>query len=270
MAKIAKSISFVLSAVVVAVMAAVIAVSLFADGAVRVAIENAGTKTLHVPVTLEKAKLSLLGGFLDLRGLTIGNPPGYQHKTLMELQQGNLQVDKGTLFSHEVTIKDVNLDGVILVVEQKGLGNNLQDVLDSLPKDGKSSGKRLYIDNLEITDITVDIKLLPVPGQVDTIPLKLSPIKMTDLGRDERLDTGVLTAKILLAIAGGIAQQGRGVLPEDMLGGLEGIMDKAFGVGKAILSTGQEGESGLQKAAGQIGENLSEGFKRLTEPKDDK
>ena len=88
MRKLLRSIKLVALVVLVVALIALIAVNLLADTAVRVAVETAGTKALSVAVDLEGADLSITGGTLALRDLTVANPPGYQHETLLTLHQG--------------------------------------------------------------------------------------------------------------------------------------------------------------------------------------
>lgn len=263
MRKLLKSLKLIIVIVLVLALAAIIGVHFFANSAVRVAVETAGTKALSVGVELDAAKLSIIGGALTLHDLTVANPPGYQNDTLLKLHRGDVQVQTKTLLSDEIQIKDIQLDGMDLVVEQKGLSNNLQDVIKAAQRGDKTpSGKKLYIDNLELTNVTVNVKLLPIPGKIDTVTFKLAPIKMTDLGKNETLDTATLTAKIMLAIAAGIAQQGTDVLPKEMINGLTSVLGTAIDLGRIILGTGQEAGEG-------IGQGITEGLKGILKPKKD-
>ena len=259
-----KSFKLIILIVLVLVLAGVVGVNFLADSAVRVAVETAGTKALSVGVELDAAKLSLMGGSLSLHDLTVANPPGYQHETLLKLRQGDVQVQTKTLLSDEIQIKDIRLDGMDLVIEQKGLGNNLQDVIKATQRGEQTpSGKKLYVETLELTNVTVNVKLLPVPGKLDTVTLKLAPIEMTDLGKDETLDVATLTAKIMLAVAAGIAQQGADVLPQEMIGSLTSVLGTAIDLGRIILGTGQGATEGIQKGV----EGITEGLKGILTPK---
>jgi len=263
-----KWLKLIIIVIVVVVIVAIVAVNLLADSAVRVAVETAGTKALSVGVDVRKARLSILGGSLRLGGVAVNNPPGYQHDRLLTLTQGDVAVDTRSLLSDEVRIKDVRLDGMDVVMEQKGLGNNLQDILKAAQRqaEDKPSGKKLYIENLELTNVTVNVKLLPVPGRADTVTLTLAPIRMTDLGRNERLDVASLTAKIILAVAAGIARQGTDVLPKEMLNGLSTVLNSAIDIGRVILGTGQDVGGGVQKSVEDIGRGVTEGLKGLLGP----
>jgi hypothetical protein len=278
------------STIAVLVIVALVAINLFADNALKTAIQSAGTKALTVDVRLSDVELSILGGRLGLQNLTIDNPPGYQHEKLLELGEADITVQTRSLLRDVVNIKDIRLDSADIVLEQKGIsGNNLQEIIRGLPpkqeQESHPSRKKLHIDNLEITNARVKVKLLPVPGKVDTLTFKLAPIRMTDLGSENDLDTITLSRKILLAIAGVIAEQGAGVLPTEMLGSLtsqlkrfgtvpqalltEGrkILEAGTGIGEGAAETGASAGEGVIKGAEKVGKGITEGLKGVLKSK---
>lgn len=265
MKKLLKSLRIILLAILILVIAAVILINIFADSATKAAIESAGTKALSVGVRVKDVDLSIIGGKIGLQNLAIDNPPGYQHDRLLELKDTEIAVDIKSFLSDVVHIKDIKLNGVNLVLEQKGVSNNLQDLIKAMPSRAKSdsgaepSGKKLHIDNLEIANVTAKVKLLPVPGKEDTVTLKLSPIKMTNLGSDDKLDLATLSGKIVLAIASGIAEQGAGVLPKDMIDTMTSTLGKTIEMGKEIIGDRKD-----------IGEEITKGLKDLLKPKKEK
>lgn len=290
MKKLRKFLSIMLSAIAILIVIAALAVKLFADNALAMAIESAGTKALNVGVSVGEVDLSILRGRLGIRNLVINNPPGYQHDTLLELREGRITVDTRSLLSDVVNIKEITLDGVNVVLEQRGIsGNNLQDIIKQLSAKGEQSsepaGKKLHIDSLELTNVRVKVKLLPIPGKMDTLNLKLAPIRMTDLGGENDLDTVALARKLLLAIAGGIAEQGAGLLPDEMLGSLVSELGKLGALPDALMETGGKllkastdlgkgatdaGKSvggGIIKGVGDIGKGITEGLTGLLKKK---
>jgi len=153
--------------------------------------------------------------------------------------------------------------------------------MKSLPAKEKEpsepGGKKLHIDNLEITNAQVRVKLLPIPGKTGTLTLKLAPIKMTDLGGENDIDTAALARKVLLAIAGGIAEQGTGILPKEMLGSLASQLNKLGALpaafldkGGKLLEAGKDVGGGIIKGAGDAGKGITNGLKGLLKPKEDK
>lgn len=246
--------------VAVLIVSAVVAFYLFADRALKLAVETAGTKALNVGVSVGDADLSVLGGSVGFANLLIKNPPGYQHDKLLSLQDDHIAVGVKSLLKDVVKIKDIRLDGLDMILEQRGISsNNLQDVIKSIPSGDEEaaepSGKKLHIDSLEITNLMVRVKPLPIPGKADTIPLKLAPIKMTNLGSDNKLDLVVLTGKILVAIARGIAEQGLGLLPKEIIGPLASELKRLGALPEALLRAG----IGILKGGTELGKDVIEG-----------
>lgn len=265
-----KIIRIVLLVVVILVVVVAVAIHFFADRAVKMGIEKAGSKALNVPVKVQDVDLSILGGSIGLKNLAIDNPPGYQHPRLLELKDAYVAVNVKSLLGDVVNIRDIKLTGANLVLEQKGITNNLQDIIKSIPAGEKTeqepSGKKLHIDNLELSEITVRVKLLPVPGRLDTVTLKLNPITMTDLGTDNKLDVAALSGKILVAIAGGIAEQGAGILPDEIIGPLSDQLKRLGALSGALLDEGGR----ILKEGADLGKDITEGLKGLLKPKEKK
>ena len=248
----------VFGAGLILIIIAVVAVNLFADYAVRVGIESSATKTLNVGVSVSNVDLSIMAGKLALQNLLINNPPGYRHDKLLQLKNAEIEIDVKSLLSDVVNIKEIKLDGVNVVLEQRGIsGNNLQDVITAIRNGSKEGeGKSLRVDNLEISNITVRMKLLPDTAQDDTITLELSPIRMTNLGYDNKLDMADLSGEIVLAIANRVVEQGVGILPKDIITTLTPTLDKTIDISTRIIESTED-----------IGKEITEGIKSLLKPK---
>ncbi len=261
MRKLVRRIRSLIVLLIVLVIMGVVGVFFFANKAVKSAVETAGTRTLNVGVTVGRAKASVLSGAVALHEITVANPPGYQGPTLLRLQQVNLTADTKSLLSNEVLIKDMKLDNMEVFIEQKGLQNNLYQIIKPLREPQRPTGKGLVIDNLEIKNVTVHVNPLSLPGQSQSVDFKLASIRMTELGRSEKMDTAVLIGKIVLAVAEGIAQQGSGILPKEMIGDLGSILDKAIDIGKIIFGPGGKTPDGQQKDS--LGKTVTDGLKDL-------
>jgi len=256
--------------IVILLIVVVVLVGLFADRAVKMGIEKGGSAALPVAVKVGDADLSILRGKLALRDLVVENPEGYKHENLLELKNGSVGVDIRSLLSDTVKINNITLDGAVVVLEQKNLlRNNIKDIIKALPKgdegeappggEAAAKGKNLHIDELIISNTTVKVKLLPLPGKIDTIPLKLGTIRMTDLGNDNNLGMAKLIGIVLSAIFRGIAEQGKGILPDDLVNGISGALGKTFETGKKIIEAGTEAGKKLLEGAGDTGKKIWEG-----------
>jgi hypothetical protein len=232
------------------ILLVVLVVTFFLVGTtlIKAGVERAATNTLGVPVTIRDIDLSILQGKVAIQGLLVKNPPGYANETLLELNEAAVNLDIGSLMGDAVNIQLVKLDGTKLTMEQKGLTNNLKEILNKLPKKEKpkakppaeEKAKNLHIDRLEITNTNVTVKLLPVPGKVDNVSINIDPIVMENLGTDNKLNTGVLCAKILVAISTGIAKQGAGLLPDSMVSGISAALGAGIDIGQAATKEGQK------------------------------
>jgi len=273
-----KAVKVTLLSLAVVVLVLVVLFSLFGERAVKAGVEAAASGALEVPVTIEDVDLSIFGGSVGIEGLAVENPPGYEFDNLLQLKNAFVKTDIGSLLSDTVRIEEIKLDTINLVIEQKGLSNNLKDVLNvisakapetaepepSKPKPAKE-GKKLEIDKLEITNTKVQVKLLPIAGKADTINLNLPTIRMSNIGAEKKVNTAELTEKILLAIADGVANAGAGVLPEDVVSGIRSAVDKTAELGKEAAEEGQK----LLETGQKAGEEIIEGFKGLLDRKKD-
>ena len=275
-------IRFVLIGLAVLILLVMVLVGVFGDRALKMGIEKGASSALKVGVTLEDASLSLLAGSVGLKGLVVDNPEGYQHEHFLELDSAKVDVAVGSLMSDTINIEKIHFDEMTVLIEQKGLSNNLKEILSSLPKaedkpKDEGPGKNLLISDLNLSNITVKVKLLPIPGQADTVTLKLAPIVMKDLGTEKKMDIAKLSAIILGAIAKGVAQQGAGLLPEDLTksigsaleasgilleGGLE-VIGEGLDAGKQVLEEGLDVGKDVLDVGKDIGEGIGDGIKGL-------
>ncbi len=262
-----KILRFVVLSVVILLVILCLASYLFGGHLLKVGIETAATKALGVGVDIDDLDISILKGTVEIEDLIVKNPPGYTYKNLLKLGSGRVTAGIGSLLGDTVRVKELKLDGVNLVIEQKALSNNLHDVISSIRAKGRQgpapSAKKLQIDNLEISNIKVKVKLLPVPGKADTVTLNLTPIKMSNLGTDEKLSTGILASMIMLAIADGVAKEGVGVLPAEIISTMKSTLGKTIDLGKAAAEEGQK----IIEEGKDAGAEIIEGFKGLLKPK---
>jgi hypothetical protein len=248
-----KIITYVAVSIVVILLVLIIGFSLFGASMIKAVVEKTASSTLGVPVTVKSIGLSILSGKVEIKGLVVNNPPGYANPTLLELGDGVVNLDIGSLMSNTIKIQLVKLDNTKLTIEQKGLTNNLNEILDKLPKGEKEAtpktekpGKNLTVNKLEITNTNVRVKLLPIPGKSDTVSLKLDPIVMENLGTDKKLSVSSLVAKVMGALASGVAKQGAGVLPDDMVKGIGSTLGKATELGKGATEAGKNAVEGIK------------------------
>ncbi len=261
-----KILTSVLSTLALLVIAVLVFVDLFADKRIEQAVETAASNALTVGVDVNSVDLRLTKGKLVLHDLTIGNPQGYQQAKMADVRRTRIYMDSGSLLSEEVRIKDIKIEDVEFVLEQKGLSNNLQQVLEEIrkrPREEQSGGKQLHIDMLRIYGVRVKLRVPAMAADKDVVTLDLDPIVMENIGSKKKLDTEDLTAEIFLAIIDGVVEQGGGTIPSEVLRGMSSTMTKMLEIGKGMLSGGMSITGELLNGTGQIGKSLLEGAARM-------
>jgi hypothetical protein len=231
------------------ILAAVLLFKLYGDQLLKSIIIAGSEKALQVGVRLDSVDLKVIAGKVDLEKMEIDNPEGYQHPTFLKLEHAYMDLDVLSLTSDTIEMDMMQLENINLVIEQKGTTNNLKEILNNLPKPESTEpepetesaeekeGKNFRIKVLEINNIEVKAKLMPTPGRADTVTLRLKPIRLENLGTEEKIDAAGLTAKILKAISKGVAEQGADVLPTDMTGSIGDELGKQ---GEALLKGSQD------------------------------
>jgi hypothetical protein len=252
--KILKKVLMVIGIIIVIL---VLAMYFFGNQALVKGISSGATSALKVNVSLGGLHLGILRGEVGISKLTVDNPAGYSEKALLTLGDASVKAQMGSLLTKTVEIDSIKLDGISLVIEQKGLSTNLQDLLNNIsassppadrtapkPEEEKSAGKNLHIRLLEITNVNVKVKVM---GATE-IPLKLNTIKMEDIGKEDKVDVAALTSKILTAIASSVAKEGSGIIPSDITGGLNSGLKGLENIGGSLLKEGKGAGSGIDNA----------------------
>ncbi len=236
---------------------------------IKTGIETAAVKALSVGVYIDDLDLALTKGDVTIKGLTVNNPPGYKSENLLQLKKCYVNTNLSSLLSDTVIIRRLHLDGMNVTIEQKGFTNNLQQVLNSIerrPEKPDKKTKKLEIEELQISDVTVNATLIPIPGQSENVSMKLSRITMKNLGGDNKLDTAALTQTIFLELATDIAKKGTDILPRDAVKTIRSTLEETFDVGKAAT---KEGQKVLEKGK-EIGEGVIKGIEGILKPEDEK
>jgi len=207
--KLLKFLSIGFGALICLLIVACVGLMFFTDSMVGSAISAGASRALGVGVLVKDIQLAPLGGQITFNNVVVENPEGYENTPFLLLKQGTITINTKTLLAKTIHVKQVDLNGMKVVMQQKGLTSNVQEVVDYIHarSESQSSEKTMVIDELNISEITVHIKLPLWLGKTRTIPVKLAPIQMADLGKQKPISTAQLTSQIILAIAEGIFGQ---------------------------------------------------------------
>jgi uncharacterized protein involved in outer membrane biogenesis len=181
--------------VVLALLVVVLAViGLFYLGnIVKSGVERVGPSVAKVPVTLESAKVSVLGGSGTLKNFVIGNPEGFKSPEAIKVGTAHISIVPKSVLGDKVVVRSIKVEGPEITYEKTGVtGSNLSKILDNLggekkpgepeskaPSTSSGTSKKLQVDEFIITGAKVNATV----AMVGTYTVTLPELKLTNLGQ---------------------------------------------------------------------------------------
>ncbi len=217
------------------------------DYVVKTAIERFGPGLVGAPVTVREVSIAAREGRGVLRGLEVGNPPGYGAPRAIRAGTIAVSLDPSTLGADVVTIHDILVDAPEITYELKGGTNNLEAIRRHIEAglgraaDGQArgegagkggappSGRRYVIGRVTLRGARVTMTNPALKGQ--GITFALPDVDVRDLGRHGGgVTAGQAAERVAAALTGSVA---RTLLTNAELlrrGGVEGALDALRGV----------------------------------------
>ncbi|MFP4168317.1 MAG: hypothetical protein ACLFSY_05640 [Desulfonatronovibrionaceae bacterium] len=172
----------------------------FAEYMIVRGVEKYGSRAVGCAVRLEGADLSIWKGRGELTGLSVDNPRGFKEARAIFVDRAGIDLDLSSIFSNRVLIREVEVSGAQLYVEQNSRTNNLQVLAQNRKKrsvsspDSADSGEKkmsgseeegesgllLEIRELRISDVRVEVD---APGR--SAAVTLPEIRLRDIGTAE-------------------------------------------------------------------------------------
>lgn len=156
------------------------------DGWVKTAVETYGSEYTGVTVTLESVRLSLLDGQGELRGLTVGNPQGYEGEYAIRVARVAFAVEPRHLLEDPIVIESIEIDGAEVHAESRNLReSNLQVIQRNVraatpPADPEAApGRRVIIERLLVTDTQTSV----TAAMLGSAAVQVPDLTLTEIGR---------------------------------------------------------------------------------------
>ncbi len=226
------------------------------DSLIKVAVEQYGSEITQVEVRLNEAEVSVTSGQGALRGLSVGNPKGFQTPNAFQLGEISIALDVGTVTQDTIVVKEIVITAPEVTYELGIQGNNIdairRNVDASLSKGkGKSKGKsaskgdeggpKFVIEHLYIRNGKVNVSATMLKGK--TLSASLPEIHLTGIGKKRG---GATPGEVIQKVVGALGQgTTRAVATLNL--------DKVLGTAKGTL-TGVKGlvEKGVEGVGGAI------------------
>jgi hypothetical protein len=241
-----KVITILFVLLIILVLAGVTA-AFFLGSIVKKGVETVGPQVAKVEVKLDSAALSLLSGSATLKGLLVGNPPGFDSPSAIKVGEISVGLEPRSVFSDKIVVHSISV--IAPEITLHGLrGDNLNKILQNIqastggggsvqkqPGGPAGPGKKMQVDDLIIKDGKVNL-VLPMVGAA---ALALPEIHLTNVGKDSGGVTAPeLSARVMKAIldAASAAAASAGADPAKLLQG--GTKDGTKQLDKALKGVG--------------------------------
>ncbi|MFQ5992654.1 MAG: hypothetical protein ACE5NA_09490 [Nitrospiraceae bacterium] len=183
----------IIGGVVMVAIVALVVYTVFTslDSIIKGAIEKYGTEITQTTVRLNRVKISLTDGEGALRGLSVGNPKGFETDRSFQLGEIKVALDIGTITADPVVIKEILIDKPIVTYELGPKGSNLDAIQRNVQAymgpggDGSKAdageGPKLVVENLYLKGGKVNVKATVLKGQ--ELSATLPDIHIKDIGK---------------------------------------------------------------------------------------
>ena len=200
-----KKIKRLIVGLVVLLVVVVVAVVLWIDHIAKAGVETGATYALGVNTTVDSVDVGVLTGGVQMDALNVANPQGYGSDHFLRLGKGKVAVSLGSLMNETVILPELTLAGISMNLERRGAKGNYQVILDNLKKfesqeaaepepDEPKQGKKFVIEKVDISDVQVQVELLPIGGDATRLPVRIERIELKNVGSDS--DGGVLLSEL--------------------------------------------------------------------------
>lgn len=217
------------------------------NGLVERAIERNATQSLNLDTQLSGAKLAPFGGTLDLDGLEIASPEGFQAPYLLTLGEADVAVSMGQLRKDPMHIKSVTLTKPKLVIERGAGGEvNFKKAVDLMPKTEESTESepmKVVIDELTVNSPSVELRP-GLPGLAEQITIDIPTVTLKNIGTGEGAENGAALKDVAMQLITVMAAE---AASSDKLSGQLQAMLKAK-VGEVVAGLKGEAQQRIREA----------------------
>jgi len=233
--------------IVVVVLAVIAGVAYWAynslDLIVQIAVEHYAPEIAGVSVNVRSVDISARDGRGTVRGLEIGNPPGFAAPKAASVGELRVALDPATVREPIVHIRELTVDAPVITYERGDHGTNLQAIQknirryidqsggpsESRPAEAKHGRRKFIVDRLTIQGGRVTMTNPALKGQ--GISFNLPDIELHDVGtRQGGLTASEIANVVATELEARIAQ--RVLTSIDLLrkGGVGGAIDALKGL----------------------------------------
>jgi len=277
-----KKVIKILAVVIILVVIGV--VGLFAFGFAQIdkiakgAIEYGGSYAMGVPTTVDKVDVALTKGTVDMNGLNIANPDGFETTHFFTLESTFAQIDSKTVFEGDaIIVPTIHLVGIDVILDKGKNPSNYNQILENLkkfessepaPSDAKKEGKNIIIKSLVLENINIHVANMPGVSLVaGDVAINIPEITLENIGEKEHMKAGDVINLVVKTVLAAAVEAGGGIIPGDVLGELGNGLSGLSSLGD--LGINAISDLDLNGAMGQVSEQVNKAVEDLSKQGDD-
>ncbi|BBM84833.1 hypothetical protein [Candidatus Uabimicrobium amorphum] len=181
-------------------------------------IQDKGSMTLGVPVTVDKVTMPILTGKGKIENLVVENPDGQEFSYTFRIETLDLDIDPETIRTEKVHIKKIVINALEVAVEGTPQDNNITKLKESVNKPKEKKKKKVQIDHLQAQNCKLNIKLNDKSAK--TIPL--DSFELHNLGKNSETTMRDVTQQVVKKIIEKTTQ----AIKNEFKSGIHNIRDK--------------------------------------------
>jgi len=193
-----KKLSIALVVLILLVVVAVVVVASQAGNLIQRGVETYGPEITGTSVTLSDVDISLLSGHASINNLVVGNPKGFKTENAFKVSKVSVDLDVGSLFSEQIRINKILIDGAELTYELINKRSNIDALKRNVEKNtaaggaagnaaaddqGGGSDVQVVIDDLYINGTQVNVRA-DVLGKQEQQSVTIADIHLQNLGKN--------------------------------------------------------------------------------------
>ena len=243
--------------VVLLIIVALTMIGVYFNSMIKAGVEAVGPRITGTTVKVDAVDLSPFSGQGRLKGLVVGNPPGFQAERAFKLADAKVKMDLKTALSDKLIIEEILIDGPEITYESGPSGSNISKIQEHVAAFGKSVGtkeagesksqkkdptqKKVQINHFIVKNGQVNLSASVLKGKALTV--RLPDLHLRDIGKESG---GVMVqqaaAEVLMAIN-------------------KSVVQSVAGSGKLLGEAAEEAAKGLGSEAGKAVEGIKRLFK---------
>lgn len=252
------------------VIGAVIGIYYYLGTIVKEAIGRFVPPVTGTTASVDHVDLALIGGYIDIRGLKIGNPAGFSDKNIFELGSVRVDFEPKTVLSDKIIINSVAVSGTKVSAELKNLYSldsnvkalqrNIESYMGSENKTTKTESAKTESSaaskQVVVRDLSVKGSELTVGVGGQTVTLPLPDIHQKNIGEGKEKKSLV---QVMADLLDSLSLESVKALAK----AVQDLAKQGLSGAKSVLDSGVNQLKGAGEAVGKGAKGTLDGLKSL-------